>query len=140
MHRGANPDDGRWFPLPAYVVSDQLSLGASGGGELSKMELQPLVDKNVDKLPPWKGQIMNQSGRLALIKTMLMVMTTYVTICIRLPPRMHKAMEKIMKAFLWTLMRCGGGCLLAWRKVQRSMRLDDLGILDLRLFGSALRL
>jgi hypothetical protein len=95
MHRGANPDDGRWFPLPAYVVSDQLPLGASGGGELSKMELQPLVDKNVDKLPPWKGQIMNQSGRLALLNTMLMVMTTYVTICIRLPPGCTRLWRKL---------------------------------------------
>jgi hypothetical protein len=43
---------------------------------------------------------MNRSGRLTLIKTTLMVMTTYVSICIGLPPWMHKALEKIMKVFL----------------------------------------
>jgi hypothetical protein len=43
---------------------------------------------------------MNRSRRLALIKTTLMVMTTYVSIYIGLPPWMHKALEKIMKAFI----------------------------------------
>jgi hypothetical protein len=34
----------------------------------------------------------------------------------------------------------GGKCLLAWKKVQRPLGLGGLGILDLRLFGSALRI
>jgi hypothetical protein len=80
---------------------------------------------------------MNRSRRLALIKTILMVMTTYVSIYIGLPPWMHKALEKIMKAFLWIGIDIvqGGKCLLAWKRVQRPMQ---LGILDHKLFGSTL--
>jgi hypothetical protein len=62
---------------------------------------------------------MNHNGRLALIKITLMAMTTYVSICIGLPPWMHKVLEKITKAFPWTgsYVVQGGKCLLAWKKV-----------------------
>jgi hypothetical protein len=45
---------------------------------------------------------MNRSGRLGLIKSTLMVMSIYISISIGLPPWLHKAMEKVMKVFLWT--------------------------------------
>jgi hypothetical protein len=54
----------------------------------------------------------------------------------------HKALEKIMKGFLWTCpdMVQGGKCLMAWDKVQRSLDLGGLGILDHKRFSQALRL
>jgi hypothetical protein len=42
---------------------------------------------------------MNKSGRLAFIKSTLTAMTIYTSICIGLPPWMHKALDKVTKAF-----------------------------------------
>jgi hypothetical protein len=64
-------------------------------------------------------------------------MSLYALDC---PPDAQGYGENYESLFVDTHEMRGGGCLLAWRKVQRSMQLDDLGILDLRLFGSALRL
>jgi hypothetical protein len=63
---------------------------------------------------------MNKSGRLALQKCTLSAMTIYTSICICFPPWMHKALDKIMKVFLWVGSDeiQGGKCLLAWQKVQ----------------------
>jgi hypothetical protein len=61
-----------------------------------------MIGKVADKLPPWKGQLMNHSGRLALIKSTLTAMVVYISIFMGLPPWMHMALKKVMKAFLWT--------------------------------------
>jgi hypothetical protein len=55
---------------------------------------------------------------------------------------MHKALDKITKAFMWVGSDevQGGKCLLAWQKVQHPLDLGSLRILDLRLFGRALRM
>jgi hypothetical protein len=68
--------------------------------KLPKSALQPIIDNVADKLPPWKGQLMNRSDRLVLTKTTLTIMVVYISICMDLPPWMHRALEKIMKAFL----------------------------------------
>jgi hypothetical protein len=101
-----------------------------------------MIDRVTDRLPPWKGQLMNRSDRLELIKSTLTAMVVYISICMGLPPWVIKALEKIMKAFLWTGFDVvqGGKCLLAWKKVQRPLHLGGFGILDLKLFGNALRL
>jgi hypothetical protein len=43
------------------------------------------------------GRLMHQSGRLALIKSILAAMPVYVTISVTLPGWLIKALEKIMK-------------------------------------------
>jgi hypothetical protein len=43
---------------------------------------------------------MNRSGRLELIKSMLLAMVIYISICMGLPPWLIKALEKTFKAFL----------------------------------------
>lgn len=109
---------------------------------LPKSALQPLVDRVADRLPTWKGQLMNRSGRLALIKSTLTAIPVHIAITIKLQPWVFKALEKIMKAFLWsgTEVVNGGRCLVAWSIVQRPLHLGGLGVLDIRLFGQALRL
>jgi hypothetical protein len=68
--------------------------------KIPRHALQPFIDKVVDHLSFWKGQLMNHSGRLALIRSTLSAMTTHLAISIGLPPWVLKALEKIMKAFL----------------------------------------
>jgi hypothetical protein len=63
----------------------------------------------------------------------------YISLSIGLPPWVFKAFEK---AFLWTGTEVvqGGKCDVAWARVQCPLELGGLGILNLRLFGMALRM
>jgi hypothetical protein len=70
--------------------------------KLSRHALQPFINKVVDYLPFWKGQMMNRSGRLALFKSTISAMTMHLAISLGLPTWMHKALEKIIKGFLWS--------------------------------------
>lgn len=110
--------------------------------KLPKATLQPLVDKVVDRVPTWKGKLMNKSVRLALIKSTLTAISVHIAICIRLPGWVFKALEKIMKAFLWTGTEAisVGKCLIAWAQVQRPKDLGRLDVLNLKLSSQALRL
>jgi hypothetical protein len=100
-----------------------------------------MVDRVADKLQTWKCQIMHCSDRLALVTSMLAAMTVYVSINIGLPRWLLKALEKIMKGLLWTgtevVQNCK--CTIAFGNVQCPLQLGGLGIIDLKLFGMALR-
>jgi hypothetical protein len=86
--------------------------------KLPKSSWQPMINRVADKLLPWKGQLLNQSGRLELIRSTLTAMAVYIAICIGFPPWVIKALEKILKAFLWSGMDVvqGGKCLLSWKR------------------------
>jgi hypothetical protein len=62
--------------------------------------LIPLLDRAANKLPTWKGRLMHQSGRLALIKSTLSAIPIYSSIAFGWPPWMIKSMRKLMSAFL----------------------------------------
>jgi hypothetical protein len=111
-------------------------------GKLPRSVLQPLLDKAADKLPVWTGSMMHRAGRLVLIKTTLLAVPIYTSICMGLPAWMHKGLIKIAKTFLWSGSETvqAGKCLLAWDKVQRPLHLGGLGVLDMEKMGTALRL
>jgi hypothetical protein len=95
-----------------------------------------------NKLSVWKGQLMHHSSCLALIKSTLAAMPVYLSISIGLPEWMHKALENIMKGFLWisTNVFQKVKCTIVWGKVQCPLQMGGLGIVDLKLFGMALGL
>lgn len=53
--------------------------------KLPKSALQPLVDRVADRLPTWKGHLMNRSGHLALIRSTLNAIPVHIATCIWLP-------------------------------------------------------
>jgi hypothetical protein len=59
-----------------------------------------MTDRVAGRLPPWKGQRLNSSGMMELIRSTLTAMVVYISICLSLPSWMIKALEKILKAFL----------------------------------------
>jgi hypothetical protein len=61
-----------------------------------------MIDRVVDRLSPWKGQLLNHNGRLELIRSTLTTMAVYIAICIGLPPCVIKALKKILKVFQWS--------------------------------------
>jgi hypothetical protein len=106
-------------------------------GKLPRSVWQWLIDKVADKLPVWKGALMHRAGRLALIKSTLSAILIYTSICLGLPAWVHKALTKIIKAFLWAGLDAVklGKCLVAWDRVQRPTQLGGLGVLDMRRMG-----
>jgi hypothetical protein len=109
---------------------------------LSRAACQRLIDGMANRLPMWKGSLMHKSGRLALIKSTLVVMLVHTTISLELPAWVRKAMVKIMHCFLWSRSDTvrGGKCSVACHLVQRLLNLGGLDILDLRITGMSLRL
>jgi hypothetical protein len=93
-----------------------------------------------DKLPVWKGKLMNMSGRLTLVKTTLSTIPLYTPFNVELPPWLIKSMNKMMKCFLWLGIEVvqRGKCLVSWSKVQRLLELGGLGVLDLKWMDRAL--
>ena len=74
-----------------------------------------------------------------------MVLTTapiYHLIALDLPKWFFKAIDKRRRGFLWKGHdhANGGNCLVAWEKVQRPLEYGGLGIHNLELLGSALRI
>ncbi|GJN13395.1 hypothetical protein PR202_gb00089 [Eleusine coracana subsp. coracana] len=110
--------------------------------KLTKAQLQPLVDKVANRLPTWKSGLINRPGRVALAKSTLAVIPVHISIAIGLPPWVFRALDKIIKGFVWcgTSSASGGNCVVAWDKVCRPTELGGLGIPNLRLQGRALRL
>jgi hypothetical protein len=108
--------------------------------KLPKSALLPLADRIADKLPAWKGMMLQRSGHLTLIKTTPCVVPIYNSINISLSRWLIKATQKILKAFLWfgSDVMHKGKCSVAWSRVQRTLHLGGLGIMDLRLLGITL--
>lgn len=109
--------------------------------KLERAAIQTLVDKVADHLPTWKGRLLYSGGRLLLTKVTLSAIPVYISIALVLPPWAIKAIEKIMRAILWTSSETvvAGKCLVAWPGVIRPYAHGGLGIIDLKLFGFALR-
>jgi hypothetical protein len=54
--------------------------------KLLRVAFQPLIDRMSDKLLAWKGDLMNWSDHLTLIKTTLLAMPVHTALSVELPP------------------------------------------------------
>jgi hypothetical protein len=127
--------------VPVSTLPDHLPGMPLSVYKLPHSSLQPIADKMAGKLPAWKGRLLHRSGRLTLIKTTLAAIPVYTTISIEFPPWLRKAVESILKGFLWDGSEIvqGGKCLVAWAWLQRPLHLGGLGVLDITHLGRALR-
>jgi hypothetical protein len=92
-----------------------------------------LVEKSVKTLATWKRSYLSKGGRIALIKSTLSNLPTYLLSLLPIPVAIAKRIESIQCDFLW------GGMgeefkfhLVKWRKVCSPIREGGLGILNLR--------
>ncbi|WVZ50362.1 hypothetical protein U9M48_001621 [Paspalum notatum var. saurae] len=110
--------------------------------KLPKAGFYELIDKVADKLPGWKASMINPAGRVTLVRVVLSAIPIYQLLALELPKWVIKAIDKIRRAFLWKGRKeiNGGHCLVAWGRVQRTLDLGGLGILDLEIMGWALRM
>lgn len=107
---------------------------------LSKMDLQPYVDRVAGHLPKWKVSMTRRAGRLVLINSTLIATTIYPMLVLDLPPWFLSCIDKICRAFFWCGHEAakGGSCLVNWNLVCTPKEYGGLGVKNLRLLNRAL--
>lgn len=110
--------------------------------KLSKNNLLSLVDKVADRLPGWRAALVHPAGRVALVKVVLTAIPIHHLIVMQCPKWVLKAIEKIMRGFIWKGRKDvqGGHCLVGWNQVCRSPDLGGLGIHNHEILGWALNM
>jgi hypothetical protein len=84
--------------------------------KLLKSKFLLLIEKIADYLPGWKATLMHPAGRVALIRAVLTAVPIHHFIAVQCPKWVHKAIDKIIRAFLWKGHKDvkGGHCLVGW--------------------------
>ena len=104
-----------------------------------KANWNSVVEKTIRALSSWKRMYLSKGGRIALIKSTLSNLPTYLLSLFPIPVSVAKRIESIQCDFLW------GGMgeefkhhLVNWSKVCSPIHEGGLGIQNLRLFNRAL--
>ncbi|RLM55087.1 hypothetical protein C2845_PM10G21820 [Panicum miliaceum] len=108
---------------------------------LPKSAIRPVIEKVAAKLTPWHGSLMNKSGRLVVVKSVASAVPIYRLMANNLPPWTIEKIDALRRNFLWTGSdrSARGKAMVAWPLVSRPTSVGGLGVLDLRLAGTALQ-
>jgi hypothetical protein len=68
---------------------------------LQKVHVQPLIERIGQRLPGWKGKMLNRAGRHTLVTTVLSSMPTYHLTVFPVTVWARKKIDKIRRSFLW---------------------------------------
>ena len=93
------------------------------------------------RLGGWRARLLSHGGRLVLLKAVLSAIPTYFMSVFRLPVRIRKRMQAIMRRFFWQGTETNGTrgrALVKWSTVCRSTTEGDLGVRNLRHTNIAL--
>lgn len=109
---------------------------------LRRVDLQSCFDKIAGRLKSWDQSHMNLDGRLIMVKHVLSAMVVFQMISIDQPGWLLKGVDKLRRGFLWEKKEkaSGGKCLVNWSAVCRPLEFGGLGIHNLQMQGTALRM
>jgi hypothetical protein len=131
MVQGLLPCDISTFPCKYLGLSLSLK-------NLTKDQVQPIMDRIADQLPGWKVDLMTRAGRKVQVQYVLTGMLIYLAMAVNIPPWAIKAIDKIRRGFLWRGRKevRGGRCLVARAEFVDPSSWEVLAFLVLRnLFG-----
>ena len=110
-----------------------------GGYPCCKAFWEPMISKMTKRLDGWKMMFLSKKGRLTLIEAVLLAILTYYLSLFRMPSRVIKEVEKIIRNFLWKdVDRDGGDHLVLWKEISRAKYNGGLGIGKLKEKNKAL--
>jgi hypothetical protein len=69
--------------------------------KLSKIQVQPIIDKIANQLSGWKAELLTKAGRKVHVKHVLIGMVIYLAMVVDLSAWALKAIDKIRRGFLW---------------------------------------
>jgi hypothetical protein len=61
---------------------------------LSKVQIQPFIDRIADQLPGWKADLLSKPGRKTLVQYVFTSMLIYLAMAIDIPAWGWKALDK----------------------------------------------
>ena len=107
----------------------------------SAAQLQGLVEHIATCLPTWRASSLPKSGRLLLVMAVLSSMPIHAMLAMELPAKIIKAINKILRGFLWCgkAEAKGGNCSVAWPTVCAPKWAGGLGIPDLKWMNIAMQ-
>jgi hypothetical protein len=104
---------------------------------LTKLHLQPLIDRMANYLPGWKVDLMIRVGHAIQVLFVLTATIIYFAMALGLPQWAHKAIDKIRRSYMWRGRKDakGGRCLMSCPVVTRPQELGGLRIANLKSLG-----
>ena len=117
----------KYLGLPSFV------------GKAKYASFSQIKERVWSKLKGWKEKLISQAGREVLIKSVAQAIPTYAMSCFRLPSRLIKEIEVLIRRFWWGQDGDKGKMhWLPWNTLCKAKTNGGLGLRELGMFNEAL--
>jgi hypothetical protein len=117
----------KYLGLPSFV------------GRAKYSSFAQIKERVWSKLKGWKEKLISQAGREVLIKVVAQAIPTYAMSCFRLPAKLIKEIEVLIRRFWWGQSGEQGKMhWVPWNTLCKPKKLGGLGLRDLGMFNEAL--
>ncbi|QHO17517.1 Putative ribonuclease H protein [Arachis hypogaea] len=100
---------------------------------------KPIIDKVEQKLSLWKAKVLNKSGKLVLIKSVLNSLPIYYLSLYKMPKAVADKLITLQRNFMWCKENGNSGIpMVKWELVQAPKKVGGLGVGDAMLRNTAL--
>ncbi|XP_057734380.1 uncharacterized protein LOC130949758 [Arachis stenosperma] len=100
---------------------------------------KPIIEKVEEKLSIWKAKVLNKSGKLVLIKSVLNSLPVYYLSLYKMPKAVAEKLIFLYRRFLWDKEDGRFGmAMVRWEVVQAPRKLGGLGVGDAMVRNTAL--